>query len=53
MTCFLGFSQGAILSMLLALTLGNQLKGIVALNGYVPDFVKTEYTLQSTENVSV
>ncbi|WP_149095449.1 alpha/beta hydrolase [Paenibacillus terrae] len=50
---FLGFSQGAILSMSLALTLGNQLKGIVALNGYVPDFVKTEYTLQSTEDVSV
>ncbi|QYK65146.1 MULTISPECIES: alpha/beta hydrolase [Paenibacillus] len=50
---FLGFSQGAILSMSLALTLGNQLKGIVALNGYVPDFVKTEYALQSTEDVSV
>lgn len=50
---FLGFSQGAILSMSLALTLGNQLKGIVALNGYVPDFVKTEYALQSIEDVSV
>ncbi|EHS59667.1 esterase [Paenibacillus sp. Aloe-11] len=50
---FLGFSQGAILSMSLALTLGNKLKGIVALNGYVPDFVKTEYALKSTEDVSV
>jgi phospholipase/carboxylesterase len=38
----LGFSQGAILSMSLALTMGDRLKGIVALNGYVPDFVKTE-----------
>ncbi|WP_331281098.1 alpha/beta hydrolase [Paenibacillus sp. 1-18] len=39
--------------MSLALTLGNQLKGIVSLNGYVPDFVKTEYALQSTKDVSV
>jgi phospholipase/carboxylesterase len=49
----LGFSQGAILSMTLALTMGEQLKGIVALNGYVPDFVKTDYSLKSVQNVSV
>lgn len=49
----LGFSQGAILSMALALTMGDQLKGIVALNGYVPDFVKTEYSLKSVQDVSV
>ncbi|MDQ6418926.1 dienelactone hydrolase family protein [Paenibacillus sp. LHD-117] len=49
----LGFSQGAILSMTLALTMGNQLKGIVALNGYVPAFVKTEYPLRAVEDVSV
>ncbi|NOU74540.1 esterase [Paenibacillus sp. LMG 31458] len=49
----LGFSQGAILSMSLALAMGDQLKGIVALNGYVPDFVKTEYPLKSVKDVSV
>nr|WP_090575658.1 alpha/beta hydrolase-fold protein [Paenibacillus sp. OV219] len=49
----LGFSQGAILSMTLALTMGEQLKGIVALNGYVPEFVKTEYPLKSVTNVSM
>lgn len=49
----LGFSQGAILSMTLALTMGDALKGIVALNGYVPDFVKTEYPLKSVRDVSV
>jgi phospholipase/carboxylesterase len=49
----LGFSQGAILAMTLALTMGDQLKGIVALNGYVPDFVKTEYPLKSVREVSV
>jgi phospholipase/carboxylesterase len=49
----LGFSQGAILSMTLALTLGEQLKGIVALNGYVPEFVKTEYPVRSVKDVSV
>ncbi|MDU0201831.1 alpha/beta hydrolase [Paenibacillus sp. MAH-36] len=49
----LGFSQGAILSMSLALTMGDKLKGIVALNGYIPDFVKTEYVLKSVKEVSV
>jgi phospholipase/carboxylesterase len=49
----LGFSQGAILSITLALTMGNQLKGIVALNGYVPNFVKTEYPLEKMDKVSV
>lgn len=49
----LGFSQGAILSMTLALTMGEQLKGIVALNGYVPEFVKTEYPTRSVEGLSV
>lgn len=49
----LGFSQGAILSMTLALTMGDELKGIISLNGYVPDFVKTEYPLRSVNDVSV
>ncbi|WP_042196079.1 alpha/beta hydrolase [Paenibacillus camerounensis] len=49
----LGFSQGAILSMTLALTMGSQLKGIVALNGYIPDFVKTEYPLRGIKEVSI
>jgi phospholipase/carboxylesterase len=49
----LGFSQGAILSMTLALAMGEQLRGIVALNGYVPDFVKEEYPLRSVKDISV
>ncbi|AIQ49280.1 esterase [Paenibacillus sp. FSL R7-0273] len=49
----LGFSQGAILSMTLALTMGAKLKGIVALNGYIPDFVKMEYSLRSIKDVSI
>ncbi|NBD24179.1 alpha/beta hydrolase [Paenibacillus glycinis] len=49
----LGFSQGAILAMSLALTMGDRLKGIVALNGYVPEFVKAEYPLRSVQDVSV
>lgn len=49
----LGFSQGAILAMTLALTMGNRLKGIVALNGYVPDFVKTEYPVKPVDQVSL
>ncbi|MFF2889407.1 alpha/beta hydrolase [Paenibacillus sp. NPDC057967] len=49
----LGFSQGAILSLTLAHTMGNALRGIVALNGYIPQFVKTEYDVQSMSDVSV
>lgn len=49
----LGFSQGAILSMSLALTMGDQISGIVALNGYVPEFVKLEYPLQNMNDVSL
>lgn len=49
----LGFSQGAILSMSLALTMGGRLRGIVALNGYVPAFVKQEYALQSLDETPI
>ncbi|CAM4394156.1 phospholipase/carboxylesterase [Paenibacillus endophyticus] len=48
----LGFSQGAILSMTLAFVMGERLKGIVALNGYIPDFVKSEYPIRSMKNVA-
>jgi phospholipase/carboxylesterase len=49
----LGFSQGAILAMTLGLTLGNKIKGIVALSGYIPLFVKEEYNIDHKENLSV
>lgn len=48
-----GFSQGAILSMTLALSMGNKIKGIIALNGYVPKFVKEEYPIKPTEDLSI
>ncbi|GKU26831.1 alpha/beta hydrolase [Clostridium folliculivorans] len=49
----LGFSQGSILSMSLALVMGNKVKGIAALSGYIPRFVKEEYKIKSVEDVSV
>ncbi|GGC77450.1 phospholipase [Thalassobacillus devorans] len=49
----LGFSQGAIVSMTTGLTMGNRIKGIVALSGYIPCFVKEDYDIQSVENVSL
>jgi phospholipase/carboxylesterase len=48
----LGFSQGAIVSMTLALTLG-KIKGVVALSGYIPDFVKEEYRINTGDHLSV
>jgi phospholipase/carboxylesterase len=49
----LGFSQGAILSMTLGLTLGNRIKGIIALSGYIPGFVKEEYNIKPVDNLSL
>ncbi|QRG66574.1 alpha/beta hydrolase [Brevibacillus choshinensis] len=49
----LGFSQGAILAKTLGLTLGNRIKGIVALSGYIPGFVKEEYDKQAVDQLSV
>ena len=49
----LGFSQGAILSMTLALTMGDKLKGIIALSGYIPRHVKASYPIESVEKLSV
>ncbi|MEH7383652.1 alpha/beta hydrolase-fold protein [Bacillus sp. JJ1533] len=49
----LGFSQGAIVSMTLGLALGERIKGIVALSGYIPGFVKEEYEIQSVKNLSI
>lgn len=48
----MGFSQGAILSMTLGLKLGNRIKGIIALSGYIPAFVKEEYDIQPMDQVA-
>ncbi|WP_246040173.1 alpha/beta hydrolase [Ectobacillus funiculus] len=48
-----GFSQGAILSMTLGLTLGDRIKGIIALSGYIPAFVKDEYNIKSVKQMSL
>jgi phospholipase/carboxylesterase len=53
MQYLLGFSQGAILSMTLALVMGNRIRGIAALSGYVPKFVKEEYEMKSTDEVAI
>ncbi|GIN86277.1 phospholipase [Heyndrickxia sporothermodurans] len=49
----MGFSQGAIVSMTLASTLGNKIKGVVALSGYIPQFVKEEYIINPGNQLSV
>ncbi|GEO27737.1 alpha/beta hydrolase [Alicyclobacillus acidoterrestris] len=49
----IGFSQGAILSMSLGLVLGETIRGIVAMNGYIPGFVKDEYATKPLSETSV
>ncbi|WP_134683667.1 alpha/beta hydrolase [Brevibacillus migulae] len=49
----LGFSQGAILSMTLGLALGDRIKGIIALSGYIPAFVKEDYAVKPVNHLSL
>ena len=49
----LGFSQGAILAMTLVLKMGNKIKGIVALSGYIPKHVKENYSIKPVHEISM
>ncbi|SDN57678.1 phospholipase/carboxylesterase [Psychrobacillus sp. OK028] len=49
----LGFSQGAILSQTVALTMGDEISRVVALSGYIPAFVKTEYSKRNIDHLSI
>ncbi|MEK3979041.1 esterase [Psychrobacillus sp. FSL K6-2836] len=49
----LGFSQGAILAQTTALTMGSEISKVVALSGYIPEFVKTEYSKRSVDHLSI
>lgn len=48
-----GFSQGAILSNTLALLMGDEISGIVSMNGYVPEFLEERYGVKSVEHLDV
>lgn len=48
-----GFSQGAIMAMTLSLIMGDAIKGIVAMSGYIPQFVKDEYPIDPGTSLSV
>ncbi|WP_419960780.1 alpha/beta hydrolase [Psychrobacillus sp. BM2] len=49
----LGFSQGAILAQTIALTMGSEISKVVALSGYIPEFVKTEYSKRNVNHLSI
>jgi phospholipase/carboxylesterase len=48
-----GFSQGAILSMTLALKMGHQIRGLVALNGYIPQHIRDATTHLPVDQVDL
>lgn len=48
-----GFSQGAVLAQTIGLTMGPTIRGVVALSGYIPDFVKGEYAKRSVDHMQV
>lgn len=47
----MGFSQGAILSMALALKMGNKINGIIALSGYIPKIVTEDYEIKDVSKL--
>jgi len=50
----LGFSQGAMLAQSLALLMGERISKVVALSGYVPDFVKEDiYVKKSLKHLKI
>lgn len=49
----LGFSQGAVLAQSLAITMGSVIRGVVALSGYMPDFVKMDYMKQPVDHLNL
>jgi len=49
----LGFSQGAVLAQTLSLTMGSAIRGVVALSGYVPGFVKENTMNQSVDHLNI
>lgn len=48
-----GFSQGAILSMTLAIKSGNKIKGISALSGYIPKYAIETYPVKPLQDLSI
>ncbi|SOC20994.1 phospholipase/carboxylesterase [Ureibacillus xyleni] len=38
-----GFNQGAVVAETLSVVMGNHIRGTVALSGFIPDFVKSDY----------
>ncbi|MFC4353880.1 alpha/beta hydrolase [Chryseomicrobium palamuruense] len=48
---FMGFSQGAISSMSLSTRIPARIRGVLALSGYVPDFIQKEDILPSANHV--
>lgn len=49
----LGFSQGAILAQSLAFVMGNLIRGVVALSGYIPKFVTEEYAIRPIDHLQI
>ncbi|WP_391119321.1 alpha/beta hydrolase [Psychrobacillus sp. L3] len=49
----LGFSQGAVLAQTLALTMGSVISGVVALSGYLPEYVKDEYSKHPVDHLNI
>lgn len=49
----IGFNQGAVIAQTLALFLGNEIAGTVALSGYMPDFVNSDYKKAGIKDAKV
>ncbi|MFJ8236944.1 alpha/beta hydrolase [Ureibacillus sp. NPDC094379] len=49
----IGFNQGAVVAQTLLITLGRVIKGVAALSGFLPAFVKEEYNTSSLNQSNI
>lgn len=49
----IGFNQGAVVAQTLALVLGDTIRGVAALSGFLPEFVRLDYKKRELSNVRI
>lgn len=48
-----GFNQGAVVAQTLLVTMGELIKGVAALSGFLPEFVMNEYEIKNLQNSKI
>lgn len=49
----MGFNQGAVVAQTLAVVMGNAIRGTIALSGFIPQFIATDYNKSAMNHVKI